>query len=285
MAWEVRANNVRTILSRTSGFIAKAGFTHSLSPARNCTFGCTYCYVPTMRIQGGLQPEDWRKWGQFTTLKTNAPARLREELRSDQVIYCSPVVDPYQPAEEQEPLMPEILEALIASPPSVMVLQTRGPLLIRDLARWRALAERCTVRVSFSVTTNREEVRRVYETRCATFEERLETMRTLGEAGVACHATLAPLLPCDPEEMVGRVCAVTPFDLIVDPLHVRAVKPRGATTRDVARVASDRLGYSQWLEADFQRDVIDRIREAAARHERRVGVGEEGFSWLTRPNY
>jgi len=39
----------RSILSKTTGFIAEAGFTHSLTPARNCTFGCTYCYVPHAR--------------------------------------------------------------------------------------------------------------------------------------------------------------------------------------------------------------------------------------------
>jgi DNA repair photolyase len=85
----------------TTGFIAEAGFTHSLTPARNCTFGCSYCYVPTMRIYGGLKPEDWRHWGQFTTFKSNAPELLRRQLRGDQVIYCSPLVDPYQPAEER----------------------------------------------------------------------------------------------------------------------------------------------------------------------------------------
>ena len=89
----------RTILSETSGFIAQAGFTHSLTPARNCTFACTYCYVPTMGIYGGLKPEDWRRWGQFSTFKSNAPELLRKQLRADQVIYCSPLVDPYQPAE------------------------------------------------------------------------------------------------------------------------------------------------------------------------------------------
>src|SRR5262249_5530322 len=68
----IRFTEARTILSRTSGFIAEAGFTHSLTPARNCTFGCTYCYVPTMRVQGGLKPEDWQRWGQFTTIKANA---------------------------------------------------------------------------------------------------------------------------------------------------------------------------------------------------------------------
>ncbi|MGH9656917.1 MAG: radical SAM protein, partial [Bryobacteraceae bacterium] len=69
---EIRHTEARVILSETSGFIAQAGFTHSLTPARNCTFACTYCYVPTMRVQGGLQPEDWRRWGQFTTFKSNA---------------------------------------------------------------------------------------------------------------------------------------------------------------------------------------------------------------------
>src|ERR1700686_1931671 len=93
------------ILSPPSGFIAEAGFTHSLTPARNCTFGCTYCYVPTMRIQGGLKPEDWQRWGQFTTFKSNAADLLRRELREHQRIYCSPMVDPYQAAEEHERMM------------------------------------------------------------------------------------------------------------------------------------------------------------------------------------
>src|ERR1700745_2430770 len=88
---QIREAEVRSILTPTSGFIAQAGFTHSLTPARNCTFGCTYCYVPTMRFQGGLQPEDWQRWGQFTTFKSNAADLLRRELREHQRIYCSPM--------------------------------------------------------------------------------------------------------------------------------------------------------------------------------------------------
>jgi DNA repair photolyase len=51
---DIRSTLAKSILTKTSGFIAEAGFTHSLSPARNCTFGCTYCYVPTMGVYGGL---------------------------------------------------------------------------------------------------------------------------------------------------------------------------------------------------------------------------------------
>ncbi len=129
--FQILETEARSILSPTTGFIAEAGFTHSLTPARNCTFGCTYCYVPTMGIHGGLKPEDWRHWGQFTTFKKNAPELLRRELRPNQVIYCSPLVDPYQPAEESRQLMPNILDELAARPPRIFVIQTRGPLIVR----------------------------------------------------------------------------------------------------------------------------------------------------------
>ncbi len=80
----------QSILTPVSGFLAEARFTHSLTPARNCTFGCSYCYVPTMRVQGGLKKEDWLHWGEHTTFKHNAADLLKRSLRPEQVIYCSP---------------------------------------------------------------------------------------------------------------------------------------------------------------------------------------------------
>src|SRR5580704_16514229 len=102
MPFRILQAEARSIMSPVSGFLAEAGFTHSLSPARNCTFGCSYCYVPTMRVQAGLRPEDWTRWGHFTTFKRNAAELLRKSLRPEQVIYCSPLTDPYQPAEHEE---------------------------------------------------------------------------------------------------------------------------------------------------------------------------------------
>jgi DNA repair photolyase len=142
--------DAKSILSSTSGFIAQSGFTHSLNPARNCTFGCTYCYVPTMRVQAGLKPEDWQHWGQFTTFKENSPELLLRELRAGQVIYCSPLVDPYQPAERTERLMPRLLAVLLKRHPRTFVIQTRGVLILRDLELLKQLSQLFTLRVSFS---------------------------------------------------------------------------------------------------------------------------------------
>src|SRR5271168_4542587 len=216
-----RRQTARSILSRTSGFIAEAGFTHSLTPARNCTFGCTYCYVPTLGIYGGLKPDDWSHWGQFTTFKSNAPELLRRQLRRGQVIYCSPLVDPYQPAEEAEELMPRILDEVTKNPPSVFVIQTRGPLIRRDIEKLAELSRRTALRVSFSITTNREEIRKLYEPHCAPMGERIETIRQLREAGIDTFATLAPLLPCDPEELADLALDATDRDIIGDALHIR----------------------------------------------------------------
>ncbi len=279
----VRGATARSILSRTSGFIAEAGFSHSLTPARNCTYGCLYCYVPTLRIQGGLRPEDWTHWGQLTTFKDNAAELLRRELRPDQRIYCSPLTDPYQPAEAERRLMPGVLDALCERPPTVFVIQTRGPLILRDLERLLRLAEGATLRVSFSLTTDDEAVRRAYEPHCEPIDERLRACEALSAAGVAVHATLAPLLPCNPENLAQLALEATALDVIGDPLHVRAVKRSGATTRDAAARLALRRGEMDWLNPEVQGAVVDRIRSVVEAAGRRFGVGPAGFGLLAAP--
>jgi DNA repair photolyase len=282
MEFPIYESEARGILSATSGFIADAGFSHSLSPARNCTFGCTYCYVPTLGIYGGLKPDDWKRWGQFTTVKRNAADLLRKELRAHQTIYCSPLVDPYQPAEESAELMPRILDAVLERPPRVFAIQTRGPLVLRDLDQLIALAKRTTLRISFSLTTDREDVRRLYEPHCASIEERLETIARLREAGLRVHATLAPLLPCDPERLASLALAASAEDIIGDPLHVRAVKRHGATTREAAVRISAKNEFSAWLDPEFQAEVLRRMDRVVTQAGRRFASGTEGFRWLAQ---
>jgi DNA repair photolyase len=279
---ELRFARATSALSKTSGFIAEAGFTHSLTPARNCTYGCLYCYVPTLRIHGGLRKEDWQQWGQFTTIKENLPELLGKQLRPDQRIYCSPLTDPYQPAEREARLMLGVLRELIVAPPAVFSIQTRGPLILRDLDLLGKLAERTVLRISFSVTTNRDDMRRIFEPHCETIAERLDAIKELSQASLRVHATLAPLLPCEPEELADQALEVTNEALIIDPLHIRQSKARGATTRDAAHRLCAVKGFEEWLEPAFQRRIVERIQQRAARQGRQCGAGVEGFAWLAK---
>jgi DNA repair photolyase len=280
MPFTVLHSEAKSILSETSGFIAQAGFTHSLTPARNCGFACTYCYVPTMRVYGGLKPEDWRRWGQFTTFKDNAPELLARSLRSDQVIYCSPLVDPYQPAEASEQMMPRLLDIFLDQPPRTLTIQTRGTLILRDLEKLATLAQRTRLRVSFSLTTDREDIRRLYEPLCAKLDERLNTIRQLSAAGIQTYATLAPLLPCNPEALIDMAVEATTGHIICDPFHVRAVKTSGATTREPALLISERHGYSEWHNPEFQAQIVARLRTRASAAGRNLQTGIAGFHLL-----
>ncbi len=282
MPFQIFEAESRSILSPTTGFIAQAGFTHSLTPARNCTYGCSYCYVPTMGVYGGLRPDDWRHWGAFTTFKTNAADLLRRELKASQRIYCSPLVDPYQPGESERQSMPAILDAVIKTPPAVFTIQTRGPLIVRDLDRLTELARRTTLRVSFSLTTDKESVRRIYEPHCAPMEERLGAIERLRGAGVITFATLAPLLPCDPENLARLALQSTVENVIGDPLHIRAVKRHGATTRQAAVRISEHHQFSAWLDSRFQSEVLARIASVVDQAGRQFASGTEGFSWLAK---
>jgi DNA repair photolyase len=231
-----------------------------------------------MGLYGGLKPDDWRRWGQFTTFKQNAPELLRKELRTGQVIYCSPLVDPYQPVEADVRMMPRLLEVLADGPPVHLVIQTRGPLVVRDVE----LLKRVQASVSFSLTTDDESVRRLYEPHCESLDARLEAVAELRAAGVQVHATLAPLLPCDPVRLARLALDATGRDLIGDPLHVRSVKPRGATTREAAwRIAQHHTGHEQWFHPDFMDGVYCTIASEAGKRGRRFLTGPAGFRLLT----
>lgn len=282
MPFQIYQTSAKSILTPVSGFLAQAGFTHSLTPARNCTFGCSYCYVPTMRVQGGLQKEDWLHWGEFTTFKSNAAALLPRSLRPDQVIYCSPLTDPYQPAESTQKVMPGILEAVTASPPKVFVIQTRGPLILRDMSLLATLNTRTILRVSFSVTTNRDDVRRVFEPHCASVEERWRVVRALSDAGIETSVAVAPILPCDPETLVERAVNCSRGPLIADPFHVRSDKPTGATTRPAAARICEHHGWGEWLDPTFHSAILDRLSSRSRSLGRAFGHGVHGFGLLAK---
>jgi DNA repair photolyase len=282
LPFQILQAEARSILSPVSGFLAEAGYTHSLTPARNCTFGCSYCYVPTMRVQAGLRPDDWKHWGARTTFKNNAAELARRELRPHQAIYCSPLTDPYQPSESDARLMPGLLEAVAEHPPRVFVIQTRGTLILRDIELLRAAAKRTIIRVSFSITTDRDDVRRIFERHCATIEERWRTAEELQSAGIETSVAIAPILPSDPETLIERAVACSRGPIVSDALHVRAVKRSGATTREAAISICDRHGWNDWLDPVFQCDVLARMARAAKAAGREFGYGPRGFGLLVK---
>ena len=76
--------------------------------------------------------------------------------------------------------------------------------------------------------------------------------------------------------------AATPLALVGDPLHVRAVKQRGATTRETAWAIAERWGETEWFDAAYQAALVERVSALAREAGREFAVGPAGFGRLAQ---
>ena len=202
---EVEETPARRLLTPTGGYLS--AFSHTLNPYAGCAFGdrgCgVYCYVAESPI--GRFAE--RPWGRWLRVKTNAAEALRRELerrpRLDDVrIFMSSATDPYQPAESRYRITRSILEVFREFPVGLLLLQTRSPLVERDLD---LLAGLPFAWLSMTVETDDDEVRRALTPTCPSIERRFAAMRRARSLGVAVQAAVSPVLPHDRERFAGLI--------------------------------------------------------------------------------
>ncbi|KAB8136230.1 radical SAM protein [Gracilibacillus oryzae] len=192
--------NAKKILTEAKGYL-DVGFTHSLNPYSGCGFSCLYCYVREMPIQRFKD----LPWGTWVDIKTNATENYKNEIqklrkRSKPVnIFMSSATDPYQPIERKAEITRGLLEAMIEFPPDFLQIQTRGPLIKRDLDLLVQLHEKCELLVSMTVETDREDIKRIFAPYAPGIKLRLSVLQELHDAGIATQASISPVLPFTPE--------------------------------------------------------------------------------------
>jgi len=176
---------------------------YAVNPYTGCGHGCLYCYATFMkRFTGHLEA-----WGSFVDVKVNAPEVLAKQVKrakKDTVLFSS-VCDPYQPAEEKYQITRKCLEVLLAADWPVEIL-TKSDLVLRDLDLLKQFKE---VTVGWSITTDREEIKKIFEPNSPSIAARLKAAQVVHDAGIETYAFIGPILPMDPEvlakELIGRV--------------------------------------------------------------------------------
>lgn len=251
-----------SILTPATGFMDAYDFT--LNPYSGCSFGCTYCYAAFFAHDTELRDT----WGSWVKVKENAVKKLQGVRRSLEgaTVYMSSVTDPYQPIERRLGLVRALLE-ILSERGVRLVVQTRSALVTRDIDMFRRFP---AVRVNMTVTTDSEDVRRVFEPWCPTTAKRLDAIREVHDAGVPACITMTPLLPVEDAEGFARSLAATGIQrFVVQPFH----EQRGrfvAGTRDEALSLIRELG---WDEQRY-REVRDLLR-ARLPH---LDEGQQGFA-------
>jgi DNA repair photolyase len=202
--YEVRAKSILNRVPEAS----QVPFRWTINPYRGCTHACVYCFArPTHKY---LDFDAGREFEREIVVKVNAPELLRAELAkpswTHEHVALGTNTDPYQWVEGRYKLMPGIWEAMreAANPCSIL---TKSPLLLRDLAIMKRIAERTEFSAALSIPTIDERAWRATEPHTPNPRARIEAVAELTRAGIKTGVLVAPLIPGvnDAPEQVAEI--------------------------------------------------------------------------------
>ncbi|WP_199617232.1 SPL family radical SAM protein [Paenibacillus alkalitolerans] len=247
----------KTMLTPTGGFLS--GYTHTLNPYGGCAFACTYCYVRRMPV--ALFRGD--PWGEWVDAKRFDPDAFRRELsrakrKGPVAVFMSSATDPYQPAEYRLKLTRTLLTIMAEDPPAFLFVQTRSPLVTRDADLFLSFPKG-RIRVSVTVETDREDVRKEFAPAAPPIPARLNALRRLAEAGVPTQAAVAPLLPCSAHFAAALAGVTERVTLDTFALGDGAGGKR-TEALGIKRI-HDSLGLSEWYESGKYKEVWTKLGE------------------------
>lgn len=226
-----------------------------------CAHRCAFCYVRGFERRADRPAHD--RYGTSVRVKVNVVEVLRAELARRgwhrETVAVGAATDPYQPAEGRYRLTRGCLVALGDARTPVDLI-TRGPLIVRDLDVLADASRRAPVRVSVSIATLDRDLASRLEPGVAPPEQRLRTIRTLTDAGVACGVAVAPVLP-------GLTDAPAALAAVL-----RAAREAGAT-HAWSNVLNLRPGTREHFLDVLGREWPDEL----ARYERLYPAGSNGY--------
>lgn len=171
-------------------------FDYSINPYNGCEHGCTYCYARNSHEYWGYSAG--ADFEQKILVKTHAPKLLEAELKKKshraQMIVLSGNTDCYQPAERKFELTRQCLEVFLKYKHPVGII-TKNALIVRDLDILQKLNNLNLLRVTLSITTLNEELRRAMEPRTSTIKQRLKAIEMLSGCGIPVNVNVAPIIP------------------------------------------------------------------------------------------
>jgi DNA repair photolyase len=272
MSIAVREITCKSALTKTGGFLST--YTHSMQPYKGCVFGCPYCYVqalPIHRYHGG-------SWGQYVDVKVNIAAvlarelaRIRDKGRSLRV-FMSSATDPYQGSEAKYGITRKCLEAFIIHQPDLLVVQTRSPLVRRDLDLIRKIRN-CVL--SMTIETDDDSVRRSVTPGTPSIKHRLDVLKMAMEAGITVQAAVSPMLPNNATRL-AQLLDTNCHRVVVD-TYFDGDGSGGKRTEQLGiRALYDELGYANWYHGAAHIELLGHLSDVLGPD--RIVFSKEGFN-------
>lgn len=261
------------LLNPGSGFLQ--GYSHTLNPYTGCSFACSYCYVRRMPV--GLFRD--QEWGTWVDIKSGAREQLLKELRNAKrkgpvTIFMSSSTDPYQPVEYKEKVTRSLLEAMTEeaeAQPDFLFVQTRSPLVTRDIDLFEKLRDK--IRISVTIETDLDQVRKVFSPYAPPIQARLKALRELTEAGLPTQAAVVPVLPSS-DKFPSLLKAATDRVCIDD--YFMGDGSGGKRTKQLGlRSLYEGMGYEDWYHPEAYLQVVNAMGAVFAPEQ--LKISRDGF--------
>lgn len=233
----------------------------ALNPYQGCVFACEFCSATKMNFFTGRTKTKWDKtgWGTWVDYKTNLVELLHKEKEKvvKSKIYFGNATDIYMPIERKLKLVPPILEFFLDYPPVELEVQTRGTGrdVERDIPILQELAKKTSVLVSYSIHTDRDDVRKIFEPKAPSLKSRAEGLKLYHAAGIATRLSCMPILPLNPENYAEQFA----------PFVTRRVWVASMNHKDLTNDLF-RKHFPEWLAENHVETMMKRTIEAFAAH-------------------
>jgi len=171
-------------------------FNWSINPYQGCEHGCVYCYARNSHEYWGYNAGlDFER---VILIKQKVRELVHKKLSSKTwkpaLVVLSGNTDCYQPIERKKQLTRQVLQTFLDHRHPIGVI-TKNAMIQRDVDVLKELAARNLLRVTISITTLNESLRRKLEPRTASVKQRLKTVELLSKAGIPVRVNAAPIIP------------------------------------------------------------------------------------------
>ncbi len=156
---------------------------YAINPYIGCPHKCKYCYASFMK-RFTNHPEEW---GEFIDIKL-CDKKINQGKLEGKNVFMSSVTDCYNPYEAKYKITRNLLEQLIDVDCRLQI-STKNKLILRDLDILKQMKH---LDVAMSVNTLDENLRKDMD-RASSISERLQTLKTLYEAGIYTILFMSPI--------------------------------------------------------------------------------------------
>lgn len=262
----------KQLLTPAGGFLE--GYTFSLNPYIGCSFGCSYCYVRKMPVNL-FRKEDWGTW---VDIKRNAQERYLLEMKKARKkhevisIFMSSSTDPYQPAEHEAGITKALLEVMSEEEmPDFLFIQTRSPLITRDLDLLKKFGDR--VLVSMTIETDLEDIRKIFSPTAPPIPARINSLKKIVSEGIPAQVAVAPILPFS-KKFAPTLAALVNRVTVDDYFMGDGSKGKRTKSLGIVEIYKEHL-LEEWYDQETYKRFIEELSRYMS--EDQILISQSGF--------